>query len=184
MSKSLFTIDPSEKQRILEMHQSATRKQYLGEQVAPTTTTPATAPGPKDPSAFVKSVTEIKINKDEYSKLIFKSPSYPNGVTFTTKVTKSSDYKDPSTGKMVSNPNYVIMLESPSMDIRFDYNCASGGRFTQAIIKDKKTVVSNPMENNKSYTGDQIPGILKQLNSESITKANSFLVEFKQQFCG
>jgi hypothetical protein len=46
MSKSLFTIDPSEKQRILEMHQSATRKQYLGEQVAPTTTTPATAPSP------------------------------------------------------------------------------------------------------------------------------------------
>jgi hypothetical protein len=41
MRKSLFTIDPSEKQRILEMHQSATRKQYLGEQVAPTTTTPA-----------------------------------------------------------------------------------------------------------------------------------------------
>jgi hypothetical protein len=36
MSKSLFTIDPSEKQRILEMHQSATRKQYLGEQSVPT----------------------------------------------------------------------------------------------------------------------------------------------------
>jgi hypothetical protein len=183
MSKSLFTIDPSEKQRILEMHQSATRKQYLGEQVAPTTTTPATAPGPKDPSAFVKSVTEIKINKDEYDKLIFKSPTYRNGITFTTKVTKSSDTKDPSTGKMVPNNNYVIMLQSPDIDIRFDYSCANGGKFTQAIIKNKQVVVSNPMENNKAYTGDQIPLLLKQLNSESITKANPFLIVFGQEFC-
>jgi hypothetical protein len=183
MKNILSSLNESEKNRILEMHKSATRNNYLSEQNDPTTPTAATAPGPKDPSAFVKSVTEIKINKDQFAKLIFKSPTYTDGITFTTKVTKSSDYKDPSTGKMVSNPNYVIMLESPAMNIRFDYNCASGGRFTQAIIKDQKVVVTNPMENNKSYTGDQIPVLLKQLNSESITKANPFLVEFKQQHC-
>jgi hypothetical protein len=69
------------------------------------------------------------------------------------------------------------------MNIRFDYNCASGGRFTQAIIKDQKVVVTNPMENNKAYTGNQIPELLKQLNSESITKANPFFVVFGQQYC-
>jgi hypothetical protein len=53
MNKSLFTIDPSEKQRILEMHQSATRKQYLGEQSVPT---PAPTPAPKIEKAIPVSV--------------------------------------------------------------------------------------------------------------------------------
>jgi hypothetical protein len=180
MKNILSNLTESEKNRILEMHKSATRNNYLSEQNEPTA---ATAPGPKDPSAFVKSVTEIKINKDQFAKLIFKSPNNPKGITFTTKVTKSGDFKDPSTGKMVSNPNYVIMLESPDMNIRFDYNCASGGRFTQAIIKNKEVVVTNPMESNKAYTGDQIPGLLEKLNSESITKANPFFVVFGQQYC-
>lgn len=42
MKNNLFNIDESEKRRILEMHESATKKLYLGEQqaaTAPTTTT-------------------------------------------------------------------------------------------------------------------------------------------------
>jgi hypothetical protein len=42
MSKNLFKIDESEKMRILEMHQSATNRHYLGEQVVPATTSPET----------------------------------------------------------------------------------------------------------------------------------------------
>ena len=40
MNKLLFTIAPSEKRRILEMHQSATKKHYLSEQTEPATSTP------------------------------------------------------------------------------------------------------------------------------------------------
>jgi hypothetical protein len=46
MSKNLFKIDESEKMRILEMHQSATNRHYLGEQVVPAkTSTPSTVSG-------------------------------------------------------------------------------------------------------------------------------------------
>jgi hypothetical protein len=52
MSKSLFTIDSSEKERILEMHQTALKNNYLNEQstavpttVTPTKMTPLTANG-------------------------------------------------------------------------------------------------------------------------------------------
>ena len=43
MNKLLFTIDPSEKRRILEMHQSATKKHYLSEQTEPATPTTTSA---------------------------------------------------------------------------------------------------------------------------------------------
>jgi len=44
MNNNLFKIDDSEKMRILEMHQSATNRHYLGEQVAPATTSATTTP--------------------------------------------------------------------------------------------------------------------------------------------
>ena len=43
MNNNLFKIDDSEKMRILEMHQSATNRHYLGEQVDPVTPTPEDA---------------------------------------------------------------------------------------------------------------------------------------------
>jgi hypothetical protein len=51
MSKSLFTIDSSEKERILEMHQTALKNNYLSEQattgitVSPTKMNPLTTNG-------------------------------------------------------------------------------------------------------------------------------------------
>jgi hypothetical protein len=46
MNNNLFKIDDSEKMRILEMHQSATSRHYLGEQVAPATTTTSASTTP------------------------------------------------------------------------------------------------------------------------------------------
>lgn len=46
MNNNLFKIDDSEKTRILEMHQSATSRHYLGEQVAPATTTTSASTTP------------------------------------------------------------------------------------------------------------------------------------------
>jgi hypothetical protein len=184
MKKTLFNIDESEKRRILEMHETATKKQYLGEQQAATTpTTPVTAPGTKDPAAFVKSVANIAINNDPTSKLTFKSKSQPDGVNFTTKVTKTPGKKDPSTGKLTSDV-YTIMLKSNSIDLRFDFTCSYGARFVQSVVKDDSVFVTNPIENNKTYSGSEnINNVLKQLSPELITKSNPFLVEFKQDFC-
>lgn len=184
MKKSLFSIDDSERQRILEMHQSATKKQYLGEQVAPATT-PATAPGPKDPASFVKSVVDIAINKDANSKLLFKSPSMPNGITFTTKVSKVPDGKDPKTGAIIPGV-YTIILQSNSLDIRFDFTCGSGPSFVKSTIKEKGIIVQNPMQNNRTYRDQEIDRLLVSLNGldrDITTEANPFLAEFKQQFC-
>ena len=43
MNNNLFKIDDSEKMRILEMHQSATNRHYLGEQVVPASPVPEEA---------------------------------------------------------------------------------------------------------------------------------------------
>ena len=61
MNKNLFKIDESEKTRILEMHQSATSRHYLGEQVASATTTPVTTttPKPTDIPGFVWAEDDV-----------------------------------------------------------------------------------------------------------------------------
>ena len=59
MSKSLFTIDSSEKERILEMHQTATSRYYLGEQVVPATTTPTTTTTATTPTTTTPKSSEI-----------------------------------------------------------------------------------------------------------------------------
>ena len=43
--KKLFEIDENEKKRILEMHENATKKNYLSEQPTPSTTPPPSQPG-------------------------------------------------------------------------------------------------------------------------------------------
>ena len=43
--KQLFKIDESEKKRILEMHENATKRNYLSEQETPATTPPPAQPG-------------------------------------------------------------------------------------------------------------------------------------------
>jgi hypothetical protein len=76
MNNNLFKIDESEKTRILEMHQSATSRHYLGEQVASATTTSAsTTPTTNE---YVNDPDIVNINT-EISKLNgivskFKSP--------------------------------------------------------------------------------------------------------------
>jgi hypothetical protein len=188
MKKSLFSIDESEKQRILEMHQSATQKQYLGEQAAPATTTaPVTAPGPKDPAAFVKSVSSIVVGNDPKNQLVFKSPTSPNGITFTTQVTKVPDQKDARTGQVIPGV-YTIMLLSDKMNIRFTFTCGGGAKFESVNISDPNILTQNPLANNKSYKGnEEISRLLSQLVTQNgdflNTTNNPFLAEFKQQYC-
>lgn len=73
MNNNLFKIDDSEKTRILEMHQSATNRHYLGEQVAPTTTTTATTPASTTPKS--SGIPGFTWAEDTTSWISIKSPT-------------------------------------------------------------------------------------------------------------
>jgi hypothetical protein len=71
MKSNLFLMTESEKNRILNMHKTATSSHYLGEQAAtPTTTTPAAAPATPAPAAAAP--TELKSIADIQNFLIGK----------------------------------------------------------------------------------------------------------------
>lgn len=190
MNNNLFKIDDSEKMRILEMHQSATSRHYLGEQVAPATT--VAAPGPKDPSAFVRTVNDLKYGASPGDKLWFQSPKYPilsgttglyGGIAFTTQVTKSQDTKD-SSGKVITNGAYNFRLNSEPLMIDFSLTCGGGTRLRQVLVNDKQTTVSVPSANNKPSTGDAIVPLVKNLfGVKGFSENNPFITEFKQQYC-
>ena len=190
MNNNLFKIDDSEKMRILEMHQSATGRHYLGEQVAPATT--AAAPGPKDPSAFVRTVNDLRYGASPGDKLWFQSPKYPilsgttglyGGIAFTTQVTKSQDTKDQS-GKVITNGAYDFRLNSAPLIIDFSLTCGGGTRLRQVLVNDKQTTVNVPSANNKPSTGDAIVPLVKNLfGVKGFSENNPFITEFKQQYC-
>ena len=88
MNKLLFTIDPSEKRRILEMHQSATKKHYLSEQTEPATATPTSA------------TTQIKSS-------VIGGVTIP-GFLFAEDDTEWFNLKNKETGGKVSQEMYSI----------------------------------------------------------------------------
>jgi hypothetical protein len=96
MNNNLFKIDDSEKMRILEMHQSATSRHYLGEQVAPattvaapatTTTTPVTTT--KSPSMAPMSISQINIKNGGNFKLMLNGKPLNFNAQFSPSIDKN-----------------------------------------------------------------------------------------------
>ena len=88
--KKLFEIDNSEKQRILEMHQNATKKNYLSEQ---TTTPPRTVPTEEvmarqieTPSGTFSVKLPIITTSDQLIKFISQDDLRANLKTYMPKV--------------------------------------------------------------------------------------------------
>lgn len=125
MSKSLFTIDSSEKQRILEMHQSATRKQYLGEQstTAPVANTSTTTPVPATTSPSMAPMVTSLItlgNQDKVQVLYNNSP-----------INFKIEFKPQVGAKNVVIPGVYSITVRPELKslsnviYKFEYNCGS-----------------------------------------------------------
>ena len=96
MSKSLFTIDSSEKERILEMHQSALKNNYLNEQ---STAVPTTVPPTK-----MTPLTTDKIILSDGSDITLESSWNQKGTESKTDFTVYPSYSnDTTTGKPSTN---------------------------------------------------------------------------------
>jgi hypothetical protein len=100
------------------MHQSATRKQYLGEQVVPTTT-PTTGTKPSSPSMSPITVNKLTIDKQPF---VMYSNNTPVNFTISFE-NKDSVTQKPSPGKyVISVKNSVI----PAAIYKFAYDCQTG----------------------------------------------------------
>jgi len=169
MKKNLFNIDESEKMRILEMHLSATKKQYLNEQ------------GPLDPAAYAQDVDNIKIvdgNSDLTLNFIDNKNMGGKGkmfVTFTATITKSSDKKDTS-GNIIPG-KYVMFLDSDSSNFRLRIDNPCNETKVTQVIEDYLTRVANPPIGSEKLT---MTDFFKQAK---ISSANPFIQNFKQNYC-
>jgi len=181
-----FILEESERERILNMHKTAIQKEFISEQGTPATpATPATPGGTKNPAAFVKQVGSLSIDGTETNKLVFKSAKFPNGVTFTTQVTKTPDGKDQS-GKVIPGSGvYNINLVSEPLTINYKFTCASGMlNYAGVKVVDPSIFTQNPVDNNKTYQGEQIGKLLgANMDRKKFTESNPFMQEFKQEFC-
>jgi hypothetical protein len=83
MTKNLFNVDDSEKMRILEMHQSATSRHYLGEQ-----SVEQSADATNNPQAIPVSGKAASIG---FNEGIIKSINTKVRNNITNKVTTESD---------------------------------------------------------------------------------------------
>lgn len=109
MKNNLFNIVESEKKRILEMHENATKKQYLNEQQS---TTPASSSRPKSPKFSPMSISEIIFGNDTIK--FFKNNSL---ITFNVSV------------KLVEDKGTFFVLqvsskEIPKLSYTFTYDCS------------------------------------------------------------
>lgn len=119
MSKSLFTIDSSEKERILEMHQTALKNNYLNEQATTGITVSTTKMAPLTTNGIILSGgTEITLEsswdqKGTESKTNFTVyPSYSN---------------DPTTGKPSTNRISISFVNNQisGLNIGLVYDCVT-----------------------------------------------------------
>jgi hypothetical protein len=174
-----FILEESERERILNMHKTAIQKEFISEQSTPAT--PATPGGTKNPAAFVKQVGSISI--DGTNALVFKTSKFPDGVTFTTKVTKTPDGTDQS-GKVIPGSGvYNINLVSEPLTINYTFTCSSGLSYAGVKVVDPAIFTTNPVDNNKEFRGQEIGRLLGAMDRTKLTQSNPFVQEFKQEFC-
>jgi hypothetical protein len=150
MSKSLFTIDSFEKERILEMHQTALKNNYLNEQ---STAVPTTVP---------TTVTPTKMNPLTTDKIILS-----NGSDITVYPTWNQQGTEPkSTFRILSNygkdevtnklsPNVVLMNmannELGGFNISLAYNCLERKITNFSVQSPKDSKTDNKTMKNAKY---------------------------------
>jgi hypothetical protein len=120
MSKSLFTIDSSEKERILEMHQTALKNNYLSEQATavPTTVTPTK----------MAPLTADKIILRDGSEITLESSWDQKGTISKTDFTVYSSYSnDTTTGKPSTNRISISFVNNQisKLNIGLVYDCTT-----------------------------------------------------------
>lgn len=154
MNNNLFKIDDSEKMRILEMHQSATNRHYLGEQVAPVTTTPATTTTTpvtttKSPSMAPMSISQINIKNGGNFKLMLNGKP----LNFNAQFSPSMDNnKQPLPG------NYRITVIPENMNNFYyilNYQCNNPTKVTHTVSLIPKV--------------DQLTGITAEYNNRTFS---------------
>lgn len=121
MSKSLFTIDSFEKERILEMHQTALKNNYLNEQA--TTGTTGTTPILKTKMSDLPTDKIILSNKSDIT--VYPTWNQQGTEPKSTFRILSNYGKDRVTNKL--SPNVVSMTiannELRGFNIGLTYNC-------------------------------------------------------------
>jgi len=127
--KKLFEIDNSEKQRILEMHQNATKKLYLNEQGNPE----SMRSNPNQYSVKIKGAKEHdeaslkkseQLGNEKFGKDKFQVLTTPSGyVVAKNEVAKIMDeeYKEIYGGGVVENSDGLMLLKTPNGKIRVGY---------------------------------------------------------------
>lgn len=149
MSKSLFTIDSFEKERILEMHQTALKNNYLNEQA--TTGTAGTTP-----------ILKTKMSDLPTDKIILN-----NGLDITVYPTWNQQGTEPkSTFRILSNygkdkvtnklsPNVVSMTmannELEGFNIGLTYNCLERKITNFSVQSPKDSETDNKTMKNAKY---------------------------------
>lgn len=119
MSKSLFTIDSSEKERILEMHQTALKNNYLNEQATTGITVSTTKMAP---------LTTNGIILNNGSEITLESSWDQKGTESKTNFTVYPSYSnDPTTGKPSTNRISISFVNNQisGLNIGLVYDCVT-----------------------------------------------------------
>jgi hypothetical protein len=122
MSKSLFTIDSFEKERILEMHQTALKNNYLNEQ---STAVPTTVPTTVTPTKM-NPLTTDKIILSNGSDITLESSWNQKGTESKTDFTVYPSYSnDTTTGKPSTNRISISFKNNQigGLNIGLVYDC-------------------------------------------------------------
>jgi len=186
MKKNLFTIEDSEKQRILEMHLNATQKLYLNEQgeVASTGSTASTTTfaWAEDDAEWVKSsgaggtggvMDEKKVSEENYRRftLYYKTGSRIVSNTKDNKPGTLSHY--PANGKIVyvfnkvQNPyrksnlktSFTVLLTAESKYTQSGQqvlNLLSGNNYTKPFLTIKAACNSDCTVYHKDNTSNEL----------------------------
>lgn len=139
MNKNLFTIDESEKRRILEMHQDATRNQYIFEQdvTTQTTTSPQTTQEQKSSVIGGVTVTGFLFAEDDLAWL----DQNPSAKTFLQN--KQAGYNE-----LISNENFIRLKTYYGYpDLQYE-----GSSVVNPLsLKDKYAIMFNQTGDYESY---------------------------------
>ena len=183
MNKKLFKIDDSERQRILEMHQSATKKQYLGEDVTTTQTTtpPVVTPKVITPSIAPAALSALKIQNSELK--IYKNGQPVILYVYVKPQIDKNNQPIPGAYRVeVSNTK-----EIPGLVYQFTYKCDNPEKVTQDNYSSKtpkaseltgisayyggkmyENKITNYTEGFEQKSFNQIESLLSQIKSPSI----------------
>jgi len=162
MGKNLFKIDESEKQRILEMHQSATRKQYLGEQGAPAPTTTAATSAPTTTATTTAAPVSPALAPFGINTIVVDGNRKLNLYNDRQLMTLNVNVKPAKDDKGVVIPkSYKIWVTAPGiagLQYYFKYNC--GDKNIKATINTPQTIdnakIYARLDNTTDYKNEMI----------------------------